>query len=260
MALRPLSFKRVVLGLQASAPDRTMQLAVELADLLHAELLGLFLEDTGLRNLAGIPFAREFRSLGGGWHPIDVDRLSHDLELSARSAERTFTEAAKRLPIRCQFEVIREATAETIASISRSGDIVMIATPVSPAERATQQYSRLIEAAFQSTAAVMIVPPNVVRSGGPVVAIAAAPDDPGIYAAAAIAIAANEDLVIVHTSAGRIDDPRLRDLSAESGLTIKHVVAGRALLSDPAAFSSQFHEFRERLVVITAALPSPDLL
>ena len=66
MSTQPYSFKRIVLGLQPSAPDRAMQLAVELADLLHLDLLGLFLEDTSLRDLASMPFAREFRLLGGG--------------------------------------------------------------------------------------------------------------------------------------------------------------------------------------------------
>ena len=42
------SFKRLVLGLQPGAHDRTMRLAVELADLLHLDLLGLFFEDTSL--------------------------------------------------------------------------------------------------------------------------------------------------------------------------------------------------------------------
>ena len=117
MPERPHSFKRLVLGLQPSASDRTMQLAVELADLLHLDLLGLFLEDTSLRDLAGIPFAREFRSLGGGWHAIDLGRLSHDFELAARNIERMFTQAAKRLPTRSQFEVVRGPLAKTFASV-----------------------------------------------------------------------------------------------------------------------------------------------
>jgi hypothetical protein len=125
MRIGSQSFKRLVLGLQPSAPDRMMQFAVELADLLHLELLGLFLEDTNLRAFASIPFARELRLLGGGWHPIDLDRLSHELDLVARSTERTFTQAAKRLSTPFQFEVIRGQTAEAIESISRTDDIIM---------------------------------------------------------------------------------------------------------------------------------------
>ncbi len=178
MSMEPHSFKRLVLGLQPGAHDRTLQLAVELADLLHLDLLGLFLEDTSLHDLASIPFSREFRSLGGGWHTIDLDRLSYDFELAARRIERKFLSAAKRLLTAYQFEVARGPMATTFTSFSRIDDIVMIAEPQSPAERATQQFAWLLEAAFQSAAAVMLVPSHIARTKGPVVAVATSPERP----------------------------------------------------------------------------------
>ena len=202
-----------------------MQLAVELADLLHLDLLGLFLEDTSLRDLAGIPFAREFRSLGGGWHTIDLDRLSHDVELAARNIERMFTQAAKRLPTRSQFEIVRGPLAKTFASVSPTDDIVMIVEPVSAAERATQQFAWLVQAAFQSAAAVMLVPPQIARTKGPIVAIAATPDDPSIHTAAAIAVAAKEELVVIE--------------------------ARGIALPDPAICAQAFRQSQERLIVMT---------
>jgi hypothetical protein len=244
-------FKRLVLGLQPSAPDRAMRLAVELADLLQVELLGLFLEDTSLRDLAGTPFARELRPLGGGWCAIDFDRLSQELELAARSSERLFTQAAKRLQTRCQFEVVRGPTAATIASVSHTGDIVMIVEPVSPAERVTQQFSWLTEAAFRSAAAVMFVPPHIVRSSGPIVAIAATPDDPSIHAAAAIAVAARQELVVVEASRSVADDPRIRKLAADAGLAIKHVTVDDLPLTDSTFLDRAFRHLQERLVVVT---------
>lgn len=251
MSKEPHSFKRLVLGLQPSAPDRTMQLAVELADLLHLDLLGLFLEDTSLHDLASIPFAREFRPLGGGWHSIDLDRLSHDVELAARSIERMFSEAAKRLPTRCQFEVIRGPTTKTFASVSRTDDIVMIVEPLSAAERATQQFSWLLEAAFRSAAAVMLVPPHIVRTKGPVVAIAASSNDPSIHAAAAIAIAAKEELVIIEADGHNAEDTHIRTLAADTGLSIKRVTAAKSALPDPATCAQAFRQMQERLVVMT---------
>jgi hypothetical protein len=166
MSKEPHSFRRLVLGLQPGAHDRTMRLAVELADLLHLDLLGLFLEDTSLRDLASIPFLREFRPLGGGWQTIDLARLSRDFELAARSIERKFLGAASRLPTGYQFEVVREPLAETFPSVARTGDIVMIVEPWSPVERATQQ-SWLLEAALRSATAVMLVPPHIIRTRGP---------------------------------------------------------------------------------------------
>lgn len=251
MAKEPHSFKRLVLGLQPSAPDRTMQLAVELTDLLHLDLLGLFLEDTSLRDLASFPFAREFRPLGGGWHSIDLDRLSQDVELAARSIERMFTDAAKRLPTRSQFKVVRGPMAKTFASVSRTDDIVMIVEPQSPAERSTQQFSWLLQAAFRSAAAVMLVPPRIIRTNGPVVAIAASPDDPSIHAAAAIATAAKEELVIIEADGHNAGAPHIHTFAADAGLTIKRVAAAKIALPDPATCGQAFRQLQERLVVMT---------
>jgi hypothetical protein len=251
MATEFQTFRRLVIGIQPSAAQMSMPLAVELANLLDLELLGLFLEDTSLRDLAGIPFARELRSLGGGWHPVEVERMARELELSARSCERVFTEAIKRLPIKCQFEIVRGPTAATISSISRTGDIVMIIEPASPAERATQQFLWLIEAAFRSAAAVMLVPPVIARTRGPIVAIAAAPDDPCIQHAAAIAIAAKEELDIIEIYRGGADDIALHRLAADHALAIKRVGVADMAPSDPARLLATLHQLRERLVVMT---------
>lgn len=251
MPKKPHSFKRLVLGLQPGAHDRTMQLAVELADLLHLDLLGLFLEDTSLRDLASIPFSRELRSLGGGWHTIDLDQLSHDFELAARGIERKFVGAAKRLLTGYQFEVARGPMAKTFATFSRIDDIVMIVEPQSPAERATQQFSWLLEAAFQAVAAVMLVPSHIARAKGPVVAIATSQDDSSIDAAAAIALAAKEELVIIEADGDEIDDTRLRKLAAGTDLIIKRVAADRPGLADPAACAHAFRQIQERLIVMT---------
>jgi hypothetical protein len=252
-------FKRLVLRLELGLPDHTMQLAVELAELLHMELLGLFLEDPSLRHLAAIPFVRELRPLEGGWRPIDLDQLTHDLEVAVRNAERLFVEAAKKLSTRHQFEVIREAAAQAIASISRSGDIVIITQPSTPAGRAIQQFSWPLEAAFRSDAAVMVVPARHARLAGPVVAVAVAPDDPSVRAAADIATAARENLVVVHAHESKGDDPGVRKLAADTGLTIKHVFTGKALLSDPAACVETLRHVEERLVVIARGTFAPEL-
>jgi hypothetical protein len=246
------SFKRLVLGLQPSAPDRTMRLAVEMARLLNLELLGLFLEDTSLYDLANIPFARELRPLGGGWHPIDVRQLSYDLELAARSAEKMFAEAAKHLLTQWRFEVARGPMAATIAAISQTSDIVMIGEPVSAVERITQQFSWLIQAAFQSAAAVMVVPSQIARIKGPIVALAAVPDDPSIAVAANIALPANEQLVVIDMCENTIDEARIHALAAAKGLAIKHIVGDKKIMrGNPASIGQALRPFQERLVVMT---------
>ena len=259
MSKQPHSFKRLVLGLQPTAADRTIRLVVELADLLHLELLGLFLEDTNLRDFASIPFAREFRPLGGGWHSIDRDQLSHDIDLAARGIERRFIAAAKHLATSHQFEVIRGPMAETIITISRTDDIVVIVEPVSSAERATQQSSRLLKAAFRSAAAVLLLPPRIARTNGPIAAIATSADDPSIHVAAAIAIAAKEELVIIEADGNHAEDARTRALTTDAGLKISWIATAKAGLPDPATCAQAFRHVQERLLVMTRGAFQDDL-
>jgi hypothetical protein len=56
------------------------------AALLRAQLCGLFIQGDELSSLAGLPFAREFRPLGGGWRSIDQNELSRELEAAANRA------------------------------------------------------------------------------------------------------------------------------------------------------------------------------
>ncbi len=157
------AFKRLVLGLQAGPSARAIKAAAEFASLLNLELVGLFFEDTRLEKLSGIPFVREFRLLGGGWHPIDIDRLSRDFELAARNAERLLANEAMQFSTRWQFEVTRELFSEAFGALSRASDIVMIVQPERPAEYATPQFALLMEAALQSAPAVMLLRPPVAK-------------------------------------------------------------------------------------------------
>jgi len=242
-------FKRLVLGLQSSPSTPALRVAVEMAELLDLDLLGLFLDDHSLRELAGIPFAREYRPLGGGWHPFDLDRLAHDLEVAAHSVERSFVDAVKDLATRSQFEVMHGPVAESLTSVSSTGDILMIIEPASVAERVSAQFSALIEAAFHSVAAVLLVPPRIVRSRGPIVAVATAANDPSIVAAAAVAVAAKETLVVVGADKLR-EDSQLYQLAADTGLTVRRIAAA-GLAADPSICLDALRSLHERMLVLT---------
>ncbi|HXF86979.1 MAG TPA: hypothetical protein VNK48_01320 [Xanthobacteraceae bacterium] len=218
-----------------------MRLAAEFARLLRLDVHGLFVEEESLRGLAALPFAREFHPLGGGWRPLDMEQLSRDLEIAKRYAEKVFAEAAKNLETACRFEVIRGSMAETLASISSSGDIVLITEPETEAERITAQFRAAVDAAMRSLAAVLLVPSRIARHSGAIVAIATKPDDPSIEVAKALANAANADLVVVEAFKSRGEGSR-----AETGreATIWQV-------------SSALSKVHERLIVMTRSEESP---
>lgn len=251
MPMETHNFKRLVLGLQPNVSNRSMRLAVDFADLLQLDLLGLLIEDTSLKNLANMPFAREFRPLGGGWHPIDLEKVSREFELAAGSIQRMFAEATRRLTTPYQFDIARGPTAESIASISRADDIVMIAEPPGLGERVTQQFTWLRQAAFRSAAAVVLVPQQIARTKGPIVAITSSPSDPSIRVAAAIAIAAKEDLIILDICETAMEDRSVHALAEKLGLTIRHVVVGSSLRSRLTALLPEYLPLQERLAVVT---------
>jgi hypothetical protein len=256
MATEPQIFRRAVLGLQARAPDRALQTAIKMADLFRLELLGLFIEDSDLRSLATMPFAREYHTLSGAWQAIDPHRLARDLALAAGSVERAFAEAARQSGIRSRFERVPGSAAKTIASISQRDDLIMIIQPDSPAERHTQQYSWLIDAAFGSAAAVMLVPTRVVRDAGPVVVIAASPDDRSLPVAAALAAATKENLVILEQPAW----PAAHGGAAGRRVGAHNLEIGRNALSGVAELSAALGPVREQCLVVSQGTIVPSTI
>jgi hypothetical protein len=253
----PQRFKRIVLGLQQPRErDLAMRLAADLARLLNIELLGMFLEDTSLQNLAGMPFARELRPLGGGWHPLDLGDMSRTLEFASRSAERMFAETAGRLQVHCRFEIAREPAAAAFATLLQTSDIVVIGEPASAAERVTQQFTWLIQAAFHSAAAVLVVPGQVAQVSGPIVALATAPDDASIAVAANLVRAAGEELVVVQVGKTATDEEKMRALAdaRHSGRPLQErlVVTARGA-SDGRAASLIAAERRVPVLVLESA-------
>ena len=201
MTTERLVFKRVVVRVGWNAPAGTMRLAADLARQLRLELLGLFIEDARLHGLANLPFLREFRTLGGGWHPIDPTRLGTELELSRRLAERTFAAAAKELRSACRFEAVSGSEAELIGAVSRTGDLVVIDVAPGAGTDAAHETARLIAEAFRTATAVLLVPSRAARAAGPVAVVARSSEDPAITVATRLAEAVGERLVVVELPA-----------------------------------------------------------
>ena len=232
-----------------------MRLAAEIAHLLRLDLLGLFVEDASLRGLVALPFVREFQLLGGGWRPLDIDRLSRDLEIAAKNAEKAFTEAAKTLRTTCQFEVVRGSMAETITSISRADDIVLIVEPLNAAERITPQFIATLDAAFHSAAAVLLMPRQIARQSGAIVAIATEPNDLSIEVAKSVAAAAKEELVVIESFKSTVSSHTPAKYSpakySASRIQVRRIPAAEHQLANTSNIGSALSQVRERLVVIT---------
>ena len=246
MTLRPLGFRRLVLGLQPGVPDRSAELAAGFASLFDVELLGLFLDDLGLRHLAAMPAARAISAHRAGWK--ELEPALNLLDRAARRAERRFAAASRGLQ-QPRFEIVRGRAADALAAVARAEDIVVIVPPAAAADRVAEPFASLIAAAFGSEAAVMLAPARAARASGSIVAIATSPDDPSIEAASLIAAAAGERLVVVDVRA--IAGGALRfERKRESGEPIRRIDEGAV---DYAAEAAQqaLRGLTERLTVLS---------
>lgn len=232
MNANALGFKRLVLTQPSPGESAATRLAIELAQLFGAELLGLFIEDIGLSHFSAMPFAREIHALGGDWRRVEQDRFRTQFDFAAACAERAFARATgHRTPGR--FQVIRGGVAE-LAEFSRGEDILVLRAPTA-ADLVTEPQASLLEAAFHSHAAVLLAPGSPVLARGAVAALAMSADDPAVEAARVIAEVAGEPLDVIEWPArGGLSHARRRLLVATRGaLSKEDAIAAAARMRAP---------------------------
>lgn len=82
-------------------------MAAGIAAALNAELEGVFVEDTELLRLAGLPFLREFRIATLGENLLDSERLQRELRAAARGVRERLARSAGELGLAWSFRVWR---------------------------------------------------------------------------------------------------------------------------------------------------------
>ena len=189
--VRP-DFKRMLLKLPHDRRDyAAVGVIAELADLFGVDLIGTYVEDLDLRGLTELPNVREFRA--GAWRPFSSEQLAHDVALAAREAERLFLKNAGQYRPKLSFR-LAQRTDSREADIE---DIIVVIEPNSAIERATHQFTKLVEAAFRSTSSILLVPSHARRPAGPIIVVTSGPDDPAMAAALAVASSCRERLILI---------------------------------------------------------------
>lgn len=245
-------FKRMLVRLPQSAGDyAAVGVTAQLADLMGASVVATFVQDVELVDVAALPCVRELRPFGGGWHPIEGSQLVRQLELAAATARRLFHDAVRPTRIETSFNVARGSFADVMGASAAADDIVVIIEPRNPAERVTQQFTRLVDAAFGASGAVMVVPSRIARRAGPVAVVISGPGDPSIRPALAIAAAAKEKLIVLGPAALSAD-ASISELAGLAGVRIEFGPAMPELL-DVSSLLTHLAHLNERLVVMTRA-------
>ena len=241
-------FRRLVLDLCTTTPDAAaLRMAGELARLLRLDLRGLFVEDPALSLLAGLPGVRELRFPGAGWARLDAARIAQETHQVAARAERMLAEISAAVGVPSGFETRRGQVADIIAATEPT-DILVIAEPRRPSERAGEAFLRCCHAAFRSAASVLVVPASRGRAHGPIVALSRDGNDTSLRTAIRVAGNAGEKLIVLAP-----DTETQRHASEQAraaGLRPDQIQTRRLEHADDIAVARILAEARPRLLVL----------
>jgi hypothetical protein len=123
-------FERMLVGLPHSAGDyAAVGATAKLAQLLGIRLVATLIQDVTLAELAALPCVREWRPLGGGWGPIEAQKLEREFERAAAAARQCFHEAVGPIRVEASFNVTRGSAADVIGSAATANDIIAVIEP-----------------------------------------------------------------------------------------------------------------------------------
>jgi hypothetical protein len=124
-----MTFRRIVvaLGTPGSAAITT---AIELARTLESEVLGLFVEDVALFDLASLPFAGEVGFPSAARRALDVDVLERSLRAQAGRLRQEMFARLAGMPNKWAFEVVRGRVAVALAAAAGTQDLVVVPAPL----------------------------------------------------------------------------------------------------------------------------------
>jgi len=125
MKEQDLTIRRILVALDASTHSlAALDAAAELAASLHAELLGIFVEDENLLHLAGLPFAHELRTPVATSEPLNSEAMERQLHLQAAQARWALEKAAKRVDAQWSFRTVRGQVTPSVLSAALDADLV----------------------------------------------------------------------------------------------------------------------------------------
>jgi nucleotide-binding universal stress UspA family protein len=119
--------ERIVVALDASPQSvAALEAAAELAALMEAEVEGLFVEDSGLLCLCGLPFSQEIDVCTTAVRPLEAADMERQLRVMATSIERTMEQVAGRAAVRWSFRVRRGAVVEELLAAAQDAALMSV--------------------------------------------------------------------------------------------------------------------------------------
>jgi hypothetical protein len=138
--------RRIVAGFDAGPCRReTLQALAALAAETQADLVGVFIEDTGLLELARLPFAAEVGYPSAALRGLDVAMLERALRARAEALRRALAAALEPATVQWTFRVARGYPASTLAAALAEGHAPALLIPPRGEPRAERRVIRAAE-------------------------------------------------------------------------------------------------------------------
>ncbi len=119
--------RRILVALDASPHSlAALQVAIELAVQLGAEVEGLFVEDINLLKLSDLPMARELVVYATRSRHLDRKRMAEQLQLQAHMARKALEEVAEKAQVRWSFRVTRGIIDTELLAASEEMDLILL--------------------------------------------------------------------------------------------------------------------------------------
>ena len=165
------AMRRILVAMDASQGSLSaLETATALAELVQAELEGIFIEDADLIALADLPFSREVRLAGGSVQALDLTALEGELRMQAMAARRAMQRAAARRRLPWTFRSVRGSVISELAAAAREVDILCIGRRGQSPLR-TARLGNTIRAALRSARVVLVAGTGGLALTGPVAVV-----------------------------------------------------------------------------------------
>ncbi len=121
---RHVKLRRILLALDSNEDEAALSAAAALAEALRASLNGLFVEDSELLRLAGLPFIQEVTT--AVVRRLEQSQLERDLRVQAERLRRSIERFARERRLVWSFSVVRGALLTAAMSAAREADLYVL--------------------------------------------------------------------------------------------------------------------------------------
>jgi nucleotide-binding universal stress UspA family protein len=122
-----IAVRRIVLALDETPHVRAaLDTAVRLAARLHADLVGIFVEDYDLLRVSELPFAAEISFFAPRPRPLDTASMQRSLRAQAARLRRMFEQAAREHGVSCEFRTRRGHVGAELLASAELGEMLVL--------------------------------------------------------------------------------------------------------------------------------------